>query len=169
MSRISPKPLKEYPWYLRLLFRYQEKKYGKALEPTLLWGRCPKLLKLFFSFSRFFQRKKSLLDPVLKARIMLRASEIDQCSFCIDMNAFALQQKTKIDASEKEKCALEYAEAMTDTTKQVSDELFARLKEHFSEDEIVELTALIAFQNMSSKFNSALGIEAYGFCKKINT
>jgi hypothetical protein len=38
------------------------------------------------------------------------------------------------------------------------------LRTHFDDDAIVELTALIAFQNMSSKFNSALGIPAQGFC-----
>jgi alkylhydroperoxidase family enzyme len=40
-----------------------------------------------------------------------------------------------------------------------------RLRSYFDDDGIVELTALIAFQNMSSKFNSALGVPAQGFCK----
>ncbi len=166
MSRIPPKPRKEYPWYLQLLYRHQDKAYGKPLLPTLLWGRCPKLLKLFFSFLRFFERRKSPLNSVLRTRVMLRVSEVNHCPFCVDMNAFALQRKTKSAPDEKEKCAIEYAEAVTDTAKQVSDELFARLKNHFSDDEIVELTALIAFQNMSSKFNLALGIEAHAFQKR---
>lgn len=40
-----------------------------------------------------------------------------------------------------------------------------RLKRHFHDDAIIELTALIAFQNLSSKFNSALGVPAQGFCQ----
>ncbi len=42
--------------------------------------------------------------------------------------------------------------------------MVAALKEHFDDDAIVELTALIAYQNMSSKFNAALGVPAQGFC-----
>lgn len=166
MSRISPKPLDQYPWTLRLLYRYQRKKYGEPLLPSLLWGRMPKLLKLFFSFIRFFEREKSSLDPVLRSRVMLRVSEINKCSFCVDINTFALEQKKAGVTNAREECAVAFAEAVTDTTKQVNDALFGSLKEHFSEDEIAELAALIAFQNMSSKFNSALGIEAHGFCKK---
>ncbi len=43
-------------------------------------------------------------------------------------------------------------------------EHFQALREHFSDDEIIELTGLIAFQNLSSKFNAALGVEPQGFC-----
>jgi hypothetical protein len=43
--------------------------------------------------------------------------------------------------------------------------LTQRLFEYFNEDEIIELTGLIAFQNLSSKFNSALDLPAQGFCR----
>jgi len=66
--------------------------------------------------------------------------------------------------SEPERAALEYAERMTHTGQKVDDALFARLKTHFSEPQIVELTAAIAFENFRSKFNPALGVEAQGFC-----
>jgi alkylhydroperoxidase family enzyme len=66
--------------------------------------------------------------------------------------------------SEAEKLALEYAERMTITGQNVDDALFARLKQHYSEAQIVELTAAIALENFRSKFNPALGIEAQGFC-----
>jgi alkylhydroperoxidase family enzyme len=65
---------------------------------------------------------------------------------------------------EPERVALEYAERMTHTGQKVDDALFARLKAHFSEPQIVELTAAIAFENFRSKFNPALGVEAQGFC-----
>ena len=66
--------------------------------------------------------------------------------------------------SEPEKVALEYAERMTITSQSIDDALFARLKQHYTEAQIVELTAAIALENFRSKFNPALGIEAQGFC-----
>ncbi len=66
--------------------------------------------------------------------------------------------------SDQEKVALEYAEQVTRASAEVSDALFDRVRRHFSEDEIVELTATIAVENFRSKFNAPLGIEAQGFC-----
>ena len=66
--------------------------------------------------------------------------------------------------SEAERVALDYAERMTITGQKVDDALFAQLKRHYSEAQIVELTAAIALENFRSKFNPALGIEAQGFC-----
>jgi alkylhydroperoxidase family enzyme len=66
--------------------------------------------------------------------------------------------------SEAERAALEYAERITITGQSVDDALFARLGEHYSEAQIVELTAAIAFENFRSKFNPALGVAAQGFC-----
>ena len=74
------------------------------------------------------------------------------------------QAATSALFSERERAALEYAEAMTVTGRKVDDTLFARLRTHFSEAQIVELTAAIALENFRSKFNTALGIEAQGFC-----
>ena len=66
--------------------------------------------------------------------------------------------------SEPERIALDYAERMTITGQKVDDALFARLKQHYTEAQIVELTFAIAFENLRSKFNPALGIESQGFC-----
>ena len=66
--------------------------------------------------------------------------------------------------SPMERVALEYAERITTTGQKVDDALFAELKKHFTEAEIVELTAAIAMENFRSKFNPPLGIEAQGFC-----
>jgi alkylhydroperoxidase family enzyme len=59
---------------------------------------------------------------------------------------------------EKERAALEYAERMTITDQDVDDELFSRLRRFFDEDDLVELTAAIAWENSSSKFNRALRV-----------
>ena len=66
--------------------------------------------------------------------------------------------------SEAERVALEYAERVTITDQKVDDAFFARLKEHYTEAQIVELTAAIAFENYRSKFNPSLGVQAQGFC-----
>jgi alkylhydroperoxidase family enzyme len=66
--------------------------------------------------------------------------------------------------SPSERLALEYAERITVTGQKVDDALFAELKKHFTEPQIVEMTAAIAMENFRSKFNPALGIEAQGFC-----
>jgi len=63
-----------------------------------------------------------------------------------------------------ERAALEYAERMTITGERLTDELWARLRSHFSEAQMVELTAAVALENFRSKFNVPLGVEAQGFC-----
>lgn len=68
--------------------------------------------------------------------------------------------------SDLERVALEYAECITHTNREVTDELFERLKNHFSDDEIVELTATVAWENCSSKFNRALRVESQGLWPK---
>lgn len=60
--------------------------------------------------------------------------------------------------TEAERVALEYADCMTITDREVSDELFARLGGFYEQDAIVELTAIIAWENASSKFNRALRV-----------
>ena len=66
--------------------------------------------------------------------------------------------------SERDKAALAYAEAATRSDRRVDEGLISRLRRHFDDQAIVELAALIAYQNMSSKFNAALGVPAHGFC-----
>ena len=66
--------------------------------------------------------------------------------------------------SATEKDALEYAEKMTITGEKVTDELWGRLRGHFTEAQLVELTAAVALENFRSKFNVPLGVEAQGFC-----
>ena len=66
--------------------------------------------------------------------------------------------------SPMEKDALEYAEKMTITGEKVTDELWGRLRGHFTEAQLVELTAAVALENFRSKFNVPLGVEAQGFC-----
>jgi alkylhydroperoxidase family enzyme len=68
--------------------------------------------------------------------------------------------------SDAEKVALEYADAMTDTNRDVDDALFARLQQHYDDDTIAELTMIVAWENASSRFNRAFRIPSQGFWKK---
>lgn len=176
--RNEPASLNGLPWYLRPLFWAQRRRYGVVLDSALVWARSP---KLFFGLAVLYgmvDRKGSPLDPALRSLVTVRVSQINHCPFCVDINSATLLERgvsqEKIQAldtwrdnalfSEKECAALEFAETMTFTGREIDDESFARLKSHFDEEAIVELAGLIAFQNMSSKFNSALDIPPQGFC-----
>jgi alkylhydroperoxidase family enzyme len=66
--------------------------------------------------------------------------------------------------STREKLALELCERMTYTNKRVTDRFFNRLKRHFTDEELVELAAIIALENFRSKFNPVFAVESQGFC-----
>jgi len=177
--RVEVKETHKYPWLIRPFFWKQKKKYGVVLQPGLVWGRVPKLFATVALLYGALDRKSSPLDPVLRSLVTVRVSQINWCHFCVDINASTLAKRAgslekaeKVDQwkgsdlfSDKERVVLEYTEAMTFSDQQVTDELMMRLKAFFDDDGVVELTGLIAFQNLSSKFNSALDVPAQGFCK----
>ncbi len=68
---------------------------------------------------------------------------------------------------EKESTALEYADAITLSERDVDDELFGRVEHFFDGDALVELTAVIAWENSSSKFNRALRVPSQGLWRRI--
>jgi AhpD family alkylhydroperoxidase len=127
---------------------------------------------------RALDRKSSPIEPALRSLVQVRVSQINECVFCVDLNSFlglgrgiveeklrALPQfKDSTLFSEREKAALAYAEAATRSDLRVDAALMSRLGRQFDDQAIVELAALIAYQNMSSKFNAALGVPAHGFC-----
>lgn len=176
--RISERPSARYPWYLRPFFWNQQRKYGQVLRPALVWARVPKLFLAVAALYGVLDRRGSPLDPVLRSLVTVRVSQINHCRFCLDLNSATLAKRAgsmqKVDALDgwrtsgafeaSERAALEYTEAVTYPDRSVSDELMTELRRHFDDDAIVELTGLIAFQNLSSKFNSALGVPAQGFC-----
>lgn len=177
--RVKLKPVKDYPFFLKPFFWNQKRKYGEVLAPALAWGRVPKLFSSVAILYGALDRKSSPLTPVLRSLITVRVSLINWCHFCVDINSATLANRAgsmeKVDALDhwqesdlfdnKERTVLEYTEAMTYSDRQVDEELITRLKEYFDDDAIVELTGLISFQNMSSKFNAALDVPSQGFCK----
>ncbi len=180
MSYVGPKTSSAYPWYLRLLFRWQKRRFGQVVVPMQIWGRQPVLLRRFMAFFRALERISSPVAPDLRAMITVRVSQINHCAFCVDFNSKRVLDRTvdgaaKLDAletfrqsdclAEREKASLVYAEGMTRTDDEVTQELIDALRPHYDDNGLVELTAPIAFQNLSSKFNAALDLPAQGFCK----
>ena len=109
----------------------------------------------------------------------VRVSQVNHCAFCVDINSATLLARgvseeriaalagwrTDPQFTAAERAALDYAETMTITGRETVPAQFAALREHLDDDGIVELTGLIAFQNMSSKFNAALDVPPQGFCQ----
>lgn len=182
MQAVNAKSLSSYSWFIRAFFWRQKRKYGRVLEPGLIWGRSPKLFATLALLYGAIDRHSSPISPALRSLVTVRVSQINHCAFCVDINSATLMKRgvsmEKVSAlnnwrqadpsqqlfSEEERLALEYAEAMT--LNQVDDALRARLKRKWCDNDLVELTGLIAFQNMSSKFNAALDIPAQGFCQR---
>lgn len=177
MPAVTSKPIGRYPWFIRLFFWKQRRTYGRVLDPGLLWGRSPWVFASAALLYGALDRRSSPIAPPLRSLVTVRVSQINHCVFCVDINSATLAKRgvsmEKIDAvahwqgsalfDSEERLALAYAEAMT--LNQVDDELRGRLKAHWNDDALVELTGLIAFQNLSSKFNAALDVPAQGFCR----
>ena len=175
---VPTKPLNKYPWYIRLFFWNQKRKYGQVLEPGMLWARSPKVFVTLALFYGALDRKKSPIEPALRSLVTVLVSKVNHCEFCVDINSATLlkrgvspemvlalddwQSSSVFDA--RQLVALDYADAITRTGRTVDQEMIERLKTHFDDDALVELTAVICFQNLSSKFNSALEVPAQGFC-----
>jgi len=178
-SRIPTHPHHRLSWYARLFLANQRRRYGKELEPARLWARTPKVFAALSLLYGALDRRSSPIEPALRSLLTVRVSQINWCAFCVDINsatglkrglseeqlAALAEFETSVLFDARQKAALAYADAMTLTDAGVDDALMARLKSHFNDDAIIELTALIAFQNMSSKFNAALAVGPQGFCR----
>ena len=171
-------PLSQLPLSLKPIVAMQQKHYGEVLNPTRWWGRMPRLFWLVALFVGYLERKKARLEPVLRALLMTRVSQQCDCAFCIDANSLRLAQRCgamdKVLAlsdwqssalfTPAERAALEYADAMTATPPRVDDAVKNALHCHFNDGQITEMTALVAFQNLSARFNAALEIPSQGLC-----
>lgn len=177
-QRIAGLSDRDAPLWLRVLYGVQRRVYGAVLEPTRVWARAPAAMRGFLHMYAAVDRRSSPLAPDLRSVVMIKVSQINHCSFCIDVNTSLLHKRsaslekaaavatyeTSAMFTPEERAALDYAVAMSRSDATVDDALFARLRDSFDDDAIVELTALVALQNASSKFNAALGIPAQGLC-----
>lgn len=178
MSWIEIGPDEKYPWPLRPVLALMRRKTGDLPEPVKLWSRLPLAFIGFQIMWRALERTGSPLQPKLRALIRTRIAQLNHCHFCVDLNAAHAMQRgaspEQIEAlpdylaselfSDAEKAALRYADAISGTQIDIEPDLQALLREHFSNDAIIELAALCAHQNLSAKFNAALGVAAAGHC-----
>ena len=148
----------------------------RMVEPLELYAHLPNLLR---GLGMMEQATAELhhLSKRHQALAQLKAATLTNCEYCIDLGSQISRQWGLTDAellalptyrssdlfSDLDKLVLEYAVGMSRTPVDVSDALVASLRDHFDEAQIVELTHLIAVENMRGRFNLALGVGSAGF------
>jgi AhpD family alkylhydroperoxidase len=148
----------------------------RMIEPLELYAHLPGLLRGYGMMEQA-TAELSGLDRRIQALAQLKAATLTQCEYCIDLGSQISRRWGLSDAemlalpayqtsdlfSDRDRLVLDYAVGMSRTPVDVSDELFARLREQFDDAQLVELTHLIAVENMRGRFNLALGVGAAGF------
>ena len=162
---------------LRLSYWAIRRQFGKAITPfKVIFARQPRALAAQFGI--YFGLAKTMgLDPGLRFLVQHHVAALNGCGFCVDIGrAMATYQgltMEKVDAladwrqsgvfTAAERAALDYVEQAT-RTHRVSDEAFAAVRKHFSEDQIVALTWINAVENYFNLLNGPLGIDSDGLC-----
>src|SRR5512144_908188 len=154
MPILSTPPAHRFPWYVRLFFWHQKRRYQTVLESARLWARTPNVFAALALLYGAFDRRSSPLEPALRSLLMVRVSQLNRCAFCIDLNsALALQHHLEPDKlaalpefessplfSDREKAALSYAEVVTCSDRQPTVTHFEQLRRYFDDEAIIELT-----------------------------
>ena len=181
MARISLDPPKTLSY--RIGTRFARHRYGAVLDPVAAMGHNMKVGRSYGLFELGVGRWRTM-DHGLKDLAVMAAAASIGCTWCVDFGYWEATVNHKVPAekiravpgwrdsdvfTELERLVLEYAEAMTDTPPSVTDGLVARLSAHLSEAELVELTAIVAVENLRSRINSALGLTAQGFKDRCET
>ncbi len=176
MTRIEGVPAGKAGVLVKLIYRLTRRQFGRMMDPVAVYAHTPRLLVGYGMFEQT-TLKQGRVEERLKALGELKAGALVNCEFCIDIGSslgreagiteaqmLALAHYRDSDEfNDVEKLVLDYATAMSRTPAGVSDELFAALREHFDEPQIVELTNVIALENMRARFNCALDMTPAGF------
>ncbi len=177
MARMQPAEPHGLDLLRRVVYASAKRIYGRPLAPTRMVAHHRPLLLGYGALALAEERFSRSVERRLKSLAMLRAAQLVGCEWCLDFGSKLaqdagrpeqdLRELSRWRESERfdglERLVLEYTEAMTRTPVEVSDELFARLREHFDERAMVELTMAIALENLYARSNWALGIEGEGF------
>jgi alkylhydroperoxidase family enzyme len=148
---------------------------GNGLEPMEIWAHKPKLMMAMGKFNGAL-RKPGALEGRTRNLCELKGAAMIGCEFCVDLGSqicrhsgFSDEELLAIPRyrnselfTEREKVALDYTVAVMRTPVEVTDELFAKVQEHFTTEQTVELTALLTLVNLD-RFNAAFGIGSAGF------
>jgi AhpD family alkylhydroperoxidase len=160
----------------RMLRQLAGRAVPDGIEPARVYARVPGLLMGIGRMELATSRLHGL-DKRTKALAELRAATLTHCEYCIDLGSavssgwglsdeelLALPSyRTSPSFSEVDRLVLDYATGMSATPVDVPDELFARLRGHFGDEQLVELTHIIALENMRGRFNLALGVGSAGY------
>jgi alkylhydroperoxidase family enzyme len=175
MARISLDPPQTL-WY-RVGSWLSRRRYGVMLDPGAAIGHNMPVGRSLALFELQVERWRTL-DRGLKDLAVMAAAARIGCGWCLDFGYWEATMLHHVPAEKiravpdwrdsdvftgLERLVLAYAEAMTNTPPDVSDEMVQRLRSQLSEAELVELTAMIAVENLRSRMNSALGMTAQGF------
>jgi AhpD family alkylhydroperoxidase len=148
----------------------------RMIEPAELYAHAPGLLAGYGMFEWATARQRRVPERI-KVLAELKAAAMTTCEYCVDIGSQIARRAGIGDEQmlalpryrdselfdEREKLVLDYAVGVSRTPVEVPDELFARLREHFDDAQLVELTNAIAIESMRGRFNLALGIGSAGF------
>jgi alkylhydroperoxidase family enzyme len=176
MTRIEPVGKRSVNPFVRFAHAASRRQLGRDVDPIGVYAHAPALLMGYGAFEKA-TAKQSRVDERLKVLAETKAAAIVNCEFCCDIASgiahdagigeaqlLALPRyRESGEFSELECLVLDYATAMSRTPTDVTDELFAALREHFDERQLVELTNVIALENMRARFNSAFDMTPAGF------
>ena len=176
MSRIQGVPAKAANPIVRIAYRMTRHELGRSVEPIEVYAHAPALLAGYGMFEKATSREHRVAER-LKVLAETKAAALVNCEFCCDIASslaleagvteeqlLALPHYRDSDAfSRLERLVLDYAVAISRTPTTVTDELFAALREQFDERQMVELTNVIALENMRARFNSAFDMVPAGF------
>jgi AhpD family alkylhydroperoxidase len=177
MSRLKPAEPHGLDLIRRLSYATATRMFGRPLEPTRMVAHHRPLLLGYGVIATAHERYSHAVPKRLKELAMLRTAQLIGCEWCLDFGSYLAQkagvaeedlrdlaiwrQSSRFDPLDR--AVLEYAEAMTRTPVDVPDELFERLREHFDERQMVELTLSISLENLHSRTNWALDVQSEGF------
>jgi len=153
----------------------REPAWNSGIEPAVIWAVRPKMM-MGMGFFQGAVRGGHALDERLKNLVEIKATQMIGCEYCVDLGSQICRNSGLSDEellavpryqgsdlfTERERAALDYAVGVMRTPVEVSDELFDRTKKHFTDQQIVELTALLTVVNLD-RFNAAFGIGSAGF------
>jgi 4-carboxymuconolactone decarboxylase len=168
----GPRPL------VRFVYWAGHRVVGSLPESMTVLAHHRRLLVGVGVFELVVQSATSV-DPKLEALAVQKAATSVGCAFCIDIGAAEaaavgitpaqLNDLTVFEESdafsERERLVLRYASAMSETPVAVSDDLFEELRAVFSAEQLVELTATVAWEHYRARFNHAMGLQAQGFAR----
>ncbi|MFC5719392.1 carboxymuconolactone decarboxylase family protein [Streptomyces gamaensis] len=161
---------------IRAVEWYCRRAYGKVLDPVLASAHHRRVLWAGSRFEMAVARWNKL-DPRLKDLAVLASAGAIGCAWCVDFGHWTSREhgvpqeklrdlpdwRSSEVYTPLERDVLEYAEAMTATPPTVDDALVERLRRQLDDAQLVELTAILAVENMRSRTNSALGLTSQGF------